>query len=103
MIKQCMLVAALAAIPVVSFAADAAPPQQKSTASNTPQISQERLARIRPHLVAPIAAYGPAEGAMRTPTTHEAASLAIPPGSGTATVKRLAGGGVAMQGDVSNA
>jgi len=46
-----------------------------STAAATPQISQERLARIRQHLVAQIAAYEPAEGAMRAPTAQEAASL----------------------------
>src|SRR3954468_20375703 len=101
--KKRLLFAALATIPLVSVAADTVSQQQKSTAAATPQISQERLARIRQHLVAQIAAYESAEGAMRAPTAQEAASLAIPSGNAKATVIRLPGGGVAVQGDVSNA
>jgi len=103
LMKKRLLFVALAAIPLVSAAADPVSQQQTSNAAATPQISQERLARIRQHLLAQIAAYEPAEGAMRAPTAQEAAALVIPSGNGPATVVRLPSGGVAMQGDVSNA
>src|SRR3954471_10561429 len=99
MIKKCMLVAALAAVPVVSVAADSSAQQQNATAAATPQVSQERIARIRQSLVAQMAAYDAAERAMRTPTAQERAALALPTGKSTTTVVKMPNGGFALQGD----
>lgn len=103
--KRCLLFAALAAVPLVSVAADTVTQDKSSTvaASTPPQVSQERIARLRAKLVAQIAAYEPSEQAMRTPTAQERAALVLPSGNTTMTVVKLPNGGTAVQGDVSSA
>jgi len=100
-----LLVAAIAAVPMLCAAAEPASNAKEEGVKRvtpTPRISQERLDRIRQSLVSQIAVYDTAEQAMRAPTTEEAAALALP-AAGTLTAFPLAGGGVALRGDVSTA
>ncbi len=64
------------------------------------QYSREMLDRIRQSMTAQIAVRDAAEGAMRAPTTEEAAVLAGS-SSNTATSVTLKSGGVALRQDVS--
>lgn len=100
-----LLIAAIAAMPLLATAAE--PPAsgtgEATRAATTPQISQDKLDRIRKALVAQIAVYDAAEGAMRTPTAEEMSVLALPSADGAQAVIALPGGGVALRADGSQA
>ncbi|MCC7217498.1 MAG: hypothetical protein IT517_12050 [Burkholderiales bacterium] len=101
-----ILIAAFAAVPMLAVAAEPPNAQTKApvaTAASVPQVSQARLDQIRRALVAQIAVYEQAEGAMRAPTTAEAAALAVSPSGTAGQAIALPKGGVAFRPDISDA
>jgi hypothetical protein len=101
-----LLIVALAAIPLVSAAADQRAVDKAEASTRTaaaPRVSQDKLDRIRQSLVAQIAAWEQAEGAMRAPTSDEMAALAMLSSEGRDAVVPVAGGGVALRPDISHA
>ena len=94
-----ILVAAVAALPFVS-AADDARPRRSAASVGVPQVSQEKIARMRRALIAQIAVRDTAEGAMRAPTPQEASIFTLAP-AGPADIVALPGGGMALRPDGS--
>lgn len=95
-----VLVAALAALPLLSAADHASAQRPVAAHARAPRYSQEKLDRMRQALSAQIAVRDDAEGAMRAPTAEEAAAFALAPGGASETIA-LPTGGVALRSDGS--
>ena len=100
--KLTVLVAALAAIPLASSAAEpAGDPSAPAARTAVAKLSPDRVIALRRSLTAQMAVYDATEGAMRAPTPAEAAALAPQPASGTSATFRVRGGGIGARIDPS--
>lgn len=101
--KSTILVAALAAIPLASSAAEPAGNASTAVARTAvaTKLSPDRILALRRSMGAQIAVYDAAEGAMRAPTPAEIEALGLPPTSGAPATFRLRGGGIGARTDAS--
>ena len=101
--KTTFLIAALAAVPLASSAAetavDASTPAARTAVAA--KLSPDRTLALRRSLSAQIAVYDAAEGAMRAPTPAEIEAMALPPTTGAPATFRLRGGGIGLRTDAS--
>jgi hypothetical protein len=101
--KTTVLIAALAAIPLASSAAEPAGVASTTDARTAvaAKLSPDRILALRRSLSRQIAVYDAAEGAMRAPTPAEIEALGLPPTSGAPTSFRLRVGGIGARTDAS--
>jgi len=102
--KSTVMIAALAAVPFASPAAEPAGDTSTPAARTAvaAKLSPDRALALRRSLSAQIAVYDAAEGAMRAPTPAEIEAMALPPTSGTPTTFRSRAGGIGVRTDASH-
>jgi len=97
--RHLVLAFTLVALPVLTIADQSADgPRQRP--HRPVRISAERIEAIRQSLVAQIAVYDQAEGAVRAPSEQEAAALSGPAAQANASMV-LPGGGMALKTDAA--
>ena len=101
--KSIVMIAALAAVPFASPAAEPAGDTSTPAARTAvaAKLSPDRALALRRSLSAQIAVYDAAEGAMRAPTPAEIEAMALPPTSGAPATFSLRGGGIGLRTDAS--